>query len=946
MRATRMIASGKWRLRSSKSLVVAGLGALFTAFGGVASSSHSSAAATGPPVNAALPAISGSVVVGQTLTADPGSWTNSPTGYGYQWLQCDSGGASCVAISGAAASTYVLVRADLGKTIRVTVTASNDAGSSAPATSNQTVKVAGTLPQNTSAPTFSPMSGLAAGATTVTVTSNGTWSGVPTPTQWAYQWQSCTAPSDGSTCAAIAGATASSYALAAAQVGSYIRLGVKATNVCSSGCGSTWAYSAESDRVGDGASGPPVNSVLPSISGSVVVGQTLTADPGGWTNAPTAYAYQWLQCDASGANCVAISGATAATYVLARADLGKTVRVSVTASNDAGSSAPATSNQTGKVAGTLPQNTSPPTFSPTSGLAAGVTTVSVTSNGTWSGVPTPTQWAYQWQSCTAPSDGSTCAAIAGATASSYALAAAQVGSYIRLGVKATNVCSSGCGSTWAYSAESAEPVVGSAPANTVLPSISGSAQAGQTLTTTSGGWTNYPTGYAYQWRRCDTAGSGCTDIAGATSATYAVGQIDVGATLRVRVTATNGIGSGTANSAATDQVASGPPPPSNTSQPTISGTTREGELLTADPGGWTGDGIVFSYRWRRCTQTAISCADIGGATGATYTLTSVDVGARIQVVVTAANAGGSAQATSGVTSVVSAVPQPTGDPAVAAAGDIACDPSNTHFNNGFGTSNDCHELATSSLLLGAPLAGVLPLGDNQYGCGGYQAFLSSYDPSWGRLKSITHPAIGNHEYLTSSDEGSTDCDPTGSAAGYFGYFGAAAGDPSKGYYSYDLAGWHFVVLNSNCAKSSGCYAGSVQEKWLKADLAAHPTACTLAYWHHPRFSSVTSSSAPGPYFNDLAAAGADVVLTGHVHNYERFAPQNGVGGYDAVGGVREFVVGTGGESLQGFPTAITNSEVQLKRFGVLMLTLHATSYEWAFVGDDGITFDSGTGYCH
>jgi acid phosphatase type 7 len=703
---------------------------------------------------------------------------------------------------------------------------------------------------------------------------------------------------------------------------------------------------ASSGQTSAAATGPPVNTALPSISGSVVVGQTLTAAPGSWTNSPTGYSYQWLQCDSSGANCVAISGATASTYVLQRADLGKTVRVSVTASNDAGSSAPATSNQTVKVAGTLPQNTSPPTFSPTSGLASGVTTVTVASNGSWSGVPTPTQWAYQWQSCTSPTDGSTCSAIAGATASSYALTAAQVGSYIRLGVRATNVCSSGCGSTWAYSTESGEPVVDSAPTNTAAPTISGSAQAGQILTATTGSWTNYPTGYAYQWRRCDTAGSNCSDITGATSAAYAVGQADVGATLRVRVTATNGIGSGTADSAATDQIAAGPPPPSNTSQPVISGTTQEGQTLTADPGAWDGDNIGFSFRWRRCTQAGTPCLDITAATDATYTLTSADVGARMQFVVTATNAGGSTQAMSDVTSVIIPLPQPTGDPAIAAAGDIACDPSNTHFNNGFGTSNDCHELSTSSLLLGAPLAGVLPLGDNQYGCGGYQAFLSSYDPSWGRVKSITHPAIGNHEYLTSSSEGSTDCDPTGSASGYFTYFGAAAGDPSGGYYSYEVAGWHFVVLNSNCSKSSGCYAGSVQEKWLKADLAAHPANCTLAYWHHPRYSSVTSSSAPGQYFNDLIAAGADIVLTGHVHNYERFAPQNGSGGYDPAAGIREFVVGTGGESLQGFPTVITNSEVQLKRFGVLMLTLHAGSYDWAFVADDGITLDSGTGYCH
>jgi acid phosphatase type 7 len=344
---------------------------------------------------------------------------------------------------------------------------------------------------------------------------------------------------------------------------------------------------------------------------------------------------------------------------------------------------------------------------------------------------------------------------------------------------------------------------------------------------------------------------------------------------------------------------------------------------------------------------ATPCVDVTGATGTSYVLGHDDVAARILVVVTATNAGGTGTADAQPTAVVAALPQPSGDPVIAAAGDIACDPSNTHFNGGGGTTNDCQMMSTSNLMLRGPLAAVLPLGDEQYGCGGYQAFLASYDPSWGRVKSLTHPAIGNHEYSTDgSGEGSTDCDTTGHAAGYFNYFGSAAGDPATGYYSYDLAGWHFIALNSNCSKSGGCYAGSVQEKWLKADLAAHPASCTLAYWHHPRFSSVTSSSAPGPYFNDLVAAHAEIVLNGHIHSYERFAPQTGAGTYDPSGGVREFVVGTGGESLQGFNTQITNSEVQLKRFGMLMLTLHAASYDWAYVGTDGATLDSGTGYCH
>lgn len=907
-----------------------------------ASVSRSSVAATSPPTNTALPVLSGTVVVNQTLSSSTGTWTDSPTGYAYQWLQCSSTGGSCVAVSGATASTYTLQRADVGKTIRSSVVASNDAGSSAAATSAQTVKVAGIAPQNTAPPTFSPATGLSSGST-VTETSNGTWTAIPSVSSYAYQWQSCTSQSDASTCSDISGATATTYALAAAQLGTYVRLGVHATNVCSSGCGSTWAYSATSDLVA--ATAAPVNTSPPTISGSAVGGQTLTAAPGSWSNDPAGYAYQWVRCDATGGSCLSISGATASTYTLVSTDVGKTLRITVVASNASGS-ASATSAQTAKVAGTLPKDTTPPTFTPMSGLAVGGA-VTLVSKGTWSGIPTPTKWSYQWQSCTDPGSPASCSDIAGATATSYTLTANEAGEYLRLGVSAGNTCSLGCGTTIAYSAESTGSVASGGPVNTDPPAIIGVAQTGLVLTATTGTWTNAPSSYAYEWQLCDSAGASCAAISGQATSSYTIQQTDAGHAIRVRVTGTNSFGSASALSAPTAPVASGPPPPANTSPPTIAGTATEAQSLQVQHGTWSGDGITYGYQWRRCTLSGVTCVDVAGATGTSYVLGRDDVSARIAVVVTATSAGGTATATTQPTAVVAALPQPSGDPVVGAVGDIACDPSNTHFNGGLGTTSDCHELATSNLALGSSLAAVLVLGDNQYGCGGLQAFVQSYDPSWGRLKSLTHPAIGNHEYYTSSSEGSTDCDLTGGAKGYFTYFGAAAGDPSQGYYSWDLAGWHFVVLNTNCSKSHGCYAGSQQEKWLKADLAAHPAACTVAYWHHPRFSSVSSSTASGNYYNDLLAAHADIVLSGHVHNYERFAPQTNTGAYDPSGGIREFVVGSGGESLQPFPTTkLATSEVQLKRFGVLMLTLHPTSYDWAFVSDTGTTLDSGTAYCH
>ncbi|MGZ4616746.1 MAG: CBM96 family carbohydrate-binding protein [Actinomycetes bacterium] len=288
------------------------------------------------------------------------------------------------------------------------------------------------------------------------------------------------------------------------------------------------------------------------------------------------------------------------------------------------------------------------------------------------------------------------------------------------------------------------------------------------------------------------------------------------------------------------------------------------------------------------------------------------------------------------------------DPFILAAGDIACDPTNSSFNGGAGSSSNCREMYTSDLLVGSGAAAVLPLGDNQYYCGGYQAFLQSYDPSWGRVKAITHPAVGNHEYLTS---GGTGCDSSNAgAAGYFKYFGAAAGDPSKGYYSYDIGTWHLIVLNSQCGAAGGCGATSPQGVWLRNDLAAHTNFCTMAYWHIPLFSSGGRASSTYKVFWDpLYAANADVVLSSHDHLYERFAPQTPSGTADPVRGIREFVVGSGGANHTSFTSTIfPNSEVRDdKTYGVLKMTLHPTSYDWQFIPEAGKTFtDSGSTACH
>ncbi len=290
-----------------------------------------------------------------------------------------------------------------------------------------------------------------------------------------------------------------------------------------------------------------------------------------------------------------------------------------------------------------------------------------------------------------------------------------------------------------------------------------------------------------------------------------------------------------------------------------------------------------------------------------------------------------------------------GDPVIAAAGDIACDPLQSSFNGGLGTSSTCHMRNTSDLMLGAGLAAVLPLGDNQYYCGSLRAFQQSYGPSWGRLLAITHPAVGNHEYLTTPAADRTDCTAAnGGAAGYFDYFGAAAGQRGQGYYSYDLGSWHLIALNSNCSSAGGCSNTSPQGKWLAADLAASAKPCTLAYWHIPLYSSGGRANANSKaLWTQLYNAHADVVLTGHDHTYERFALQNATAGADPAG-IREFVVGTGGANHTSFTTVAANSQVRdASTFGVLMMTLRSTGYDWSFVPEAGKTFrDSGSTACH
>ena len=379
---------------------------------------------------------------------------------------------------------------------------------------------------------------------------------------------------------------------------------------------------------------------------------------------------------------------------------------------------------------------------------------------------------------------------------------------------------------------------------------------------------------------------------------------------------------------------------------TLGGLSGNGQLPTT-PGGLTaaatsptsvaldwngssdGDGIRAYTIYRRGipiatvrgTRTDYTATAKPGTT-ATYSVDAVDAfGAR-----SARSQGASASTPS------------SGGVLVAAAGDIACDPADGGFNGGNGTATACAQKATSDLILSDPeISAVLALGDLQYGCGGYSAFRDSYDLSWGRFFGMTHPAPGNHEYQAS---GGTDCAPD--AAGYFHYFGAAAGD-AQADSAWNAGAWHMITLNGECGAVGGCDSASPQGQFLRSHLGSKK--CTLAYWHEPYYNGASRNNKYRYFWQTLYAAGADIVLNGHIHTYARFAPEDADGGADAAHGIRQFIVGTGGKSQGSIPGS-TNVERSWSGFGILKLRLHDTSYDWTMVSVNGTVIDSGSAPCH
>jgi chitodextrinase len=462
---------------------------------------------------------------------------------------------------------------------------------------------------------------------------------------------------------------------------------------------------------------------------------------------------------------------------------------------------------------------------------------------------------------------------------------------------------------------------------------------GPVVTPTSTGWTEQ--GITWATKPAST-GEAIADVGGVSTGTWV--EVDVTNTVvgngtyafRLAGESTDGVDFGAREGATDPQlvVAMGSPDTQAPTAPSnLRGTAGSATQVDLAWNASTDDVAVANYQvFRGTTQIATI-----GSTHTNYSDTTVSANTTYSYTVKAADRAGNVSAASNAASVTTTTTSSA--PVIGVAGDIACATDDPNFDGGVGTTSACRMLATSNLLVNNGFAAVLPLGDEQYNSGSLSQFLGSYDLSWGRVRSISRPVVGNHEYGTSG------------ASGYFSYYGASAGDPSKGYYSFDVGSWHLVALNSNCTKiAGGCDAGSPQETWLRNDLAAHPAQCTLAFDHHARWSSGHDGDNlfMQAMWQDLYNANVELFLSGHSHDYERYAPQNASGGLDNTRGVRQFVVGTGGAFFTGMSAIDPNSQVHNNTtYGILKLTLRPASYDWQFVPVAGQTFtDSGSAACH
>ena len=640
-----------------------------------------------PPGSLSPPVVSGSAVQGQSLSATTGSWTNTPTSYGYQWRRCNTAGTSCADIGSATTSTYLLQAADVGSTLRARVTATNAAGPGTPAESAPTAVVVAVppgVPVNTGLPVVSgtPAQGQALTAT------NGTWTN--TPTSYGYQWRRCN-PS-GAACADIGSATASTYLLQAADVGSTIRARVTASNAAGP---STPADSGQTALIAAAGTRRRLvrgNSSRFLLGGAGIGLQVRLRLPTGHSRdrdhvrvlrprrqpSPIVHT-RHLHLERHntrhprrdrtnrhrGRKPTRRLGQLDATLdsahsrqLLPRPRLRHSRQPSLHLLHHRHRKRRRLQHKPRRrphpdLRQPRHRTTQMELPDPTRRRHSPSRTHKHHPAGHLGNHhPRPDTDRHKRHLVRQPD----LLRLPMAPLQHHRhllhrhqlrdhldlpLQAADVGSTLRARVTATNATgpSTPADSTQTALIAAASPSV---PVNTALPVVSGTAQVGQSLTATTGSWSNSPTSYGYQWRRCDTAGAACTDIASATAATYLVQAADIGSTLRVQVIASNAGGpSAPATSAQTTVVTAAPPSvPANTAPPAVTGSTFEGQTLSGSTGSWSNSPTSYTRQWARCDSGGANCTDIAGATAATYLLVAADQGSTIRVRVTATNAAG------------------------------------------------------------------------------------------------------------------------------------------------------------------------------------------------------------------------------------------------------------------------------------------------------------------
>lgn len=569
----------------------------------------------GLPTNTVSPSIGGTFAVGDTLTANVGSWSD-PT-FTYQWYSCATA-SPCSNVVGTN-STYTIQQSDAGSYIELVVTGTNGAGSSAAKASNSAMVES--VPSNESAPAIS---GDMLVGNTLTTTP-GTWYGGGAQV-FSYQWYDCS-NSNGTGCSPISGATSSTYTLADSDYNDYLTVAVTATNDAGTSSPVDSLPTGPTPGVSASFSGSP------SIVGTAQVGNTLNAAVSTSGYPTPTMTYQWTYSTTSAGPYSNISGATSSSYNVDSAYVGDYIGLNVTATDSAGS-ATQSASPTSQVVGPA-ISTSAPTISGSVAIGNSLTV----SNGSWRG--NPASYTYQWYDCTSSSGtpGGGCSPISGATSASYTLADSDYNDYLLAKVTAVNFY----GSVSANSTTTAI-VPGVAPTFTNAPAISGTAVVGNTLSGTASASAYPAPTLSYQWEYATSSSGAYTAIGGATSTVYLIPTTYVGDYLEFVTIATNAFGSTTLSSSPTSQVIA---TPVNTSAPTFSSAssttfggynfTYAGAQLTASPGSWTGSGLTYSYQWQQQLDDSSTWSNISGATSSTYTPTSIQLGGDIRVVVTASN---------------------------------------------------------------------------------------------------------------------------------------------------------------------------------------------------------------------------------------------------------------------------------------------------------------------